>query len=1202
MAYRLKSLELQGYKTFASRIVFEFPGRITAIVGPNGSGKSNIADAIRWVLGEQSFSLLRARKTEDMIFSGSEHRPRAGMALATIVFDNETQWLPLEFSEVSITRRAYRDGQNDYLLNGQRVRLKEITELLSRAGLSERTYTIIGQGLIDAALSLRPEDRRRFFEEAAGVGLYRLRRDEALNRLDATRRNLERVQDILTELEPRLKSLERQAQRAQEYERVQADLKLLLRDWYGFHWHQAQQRLVAARDALSKQEARLEEKRTSVEALEADLAKLDDAIKALRQRLEALNGQVADLEREMANYDRQIAVLDERRAALAAQQRELERDRERLQNERTDVIVQLATMERESEKVDAEIATAQREIEGVREGLQGRLAQEQQLKQKKNELQNQMSALEKRRMGLEVEIEAKRRQISDLQQQQYQVARTRDELMRTLQRNQSALEQHRRRREALEGMLRQQSQELADLTAALEATRMAAREAQREQDAVEAAILKARAELEGIEQAEAALEGLSQGTKALLSAANSGAIRARLRRLSHYFSVTAGYEQAIAAALGERIETLLLENREEVEAILAFLEEGDKGRAVLLLPVNDLPLEPFEEEEERAWGALGRAIDFVRAPDEVLPMLKRLLNGVWIVEHRRDAMRLFSLLPQGARLVTTKGEVFAKDGTIIAGVDKRAALISRVRRQQELKEMLRRLEEKQKAVQEHKVTLDKEVSRLESQKALSEREVRRTRQDLEQERRDFETLSGRIRRQTEELKSQEGLINRLQAQQKTLEEEQEKLQEALQGLQVEIEGLVHQIRELDAQIVALETAAVKERLEHWRSVLRMAEQKQDHVRQRIQDYQQSLQRIEGRLKEIEQREGQIQRAFMEIEQEHRSNQQARVACQQVIEALKSEMGPIEAEYAHHEQMRADANAQLRTLQAQLSLVERQVHQMRLDFAREQEALESLQRRIEEDLGLVSFAYLETVPGQEPLPLNGLVEQLPLVTQLPPGIEEGIARYRSQLRRIGSIHPDTLKEYQEIKARYEYLQEQMADLKEAEFDLRQVIAELDVLIKNAFLKTFHAVAKEFQHNFTRLFGGGEARLYLEDEENPGESGIEIEVKLPGRREQGLALLSGGERSLTSVALVFSLLRVSPPPFCVLDEVDAMLDEANVGRFCDLLKELSQETQFLIITHNRNTVQTADVIYGVTMGKDLTSQVISLRLENVAEVLV
>src|SRR5688572_23826530 len=261
MPLRLKSLELQGYKTFAARSVFEFASGITAIVGPNGSGKSNIADSLRWVLGEQSYSLLRGKKTEDMIFAGSEQRARAGMAQATITFDNSTQWLPVDFSEVAMSRYAHRDGRNEYLLNGQHVRLREMNELLAQAGLSERTYTILGQGLVDASLALKADDRRRLFEEAAGVGLYRARRDDALKRLDNTERNLERVLDIMSELEPRLRSLERQAKRSIEFSRIQADLKLVLREWYGFHWHRAQRDLTDVRDSLRIQEMRLKDAR-----------------------------------------------------------------------------------------------------------------------------------------------------------------------------------------------------------------------------------------------------------------------------------------------------------------------------------------------------------------------------------------------------------------------------------------------------------------------------------------------------------------------------------------------------------------------------------------------------------------------------------------------------------------------------------------------------------------------------------------------------------------------------------------------------------------------------------------------------------------------------------------------------------------------------------------------------------------------------
>ncbi|HMD81770.1 MAG TPA: AAA family ATPase, partial [Anaerolineales bacterium] len=316
MPLRLKSLELQGYKTFASKTTFEFASGITAIVGPNGSGKSNIADSLRWVLGEQSYTLLRGKKTEDMIFNGSEHRPRAGMASAHIVFDNSNGWLPVDFTEVGMTRRAFRDGHNEYLLNGQHVRLRDLNELLAASGLSERTYTILGQGLVDASLALKADERRRLFEEAAGVGLYRVRREEAIKRLENTTRNLERVLDIMSELEPRLRSLERQAKRAIEYSRAQANLKVILREWYGYHWHRAQQELTEARENVKAQEARVIQARDLHEKAQEEYNRFRERFTGTRSQLNAWHHQSAELHGQREAVSRELAVLEERRRSL----------------------------------------------------------------------------------------------------------------------------------------------------------------------------------------------------------------------------------------------------------------------------------------------------------------------------------------------------------------------------------------------------------------------------------------------------------------------------------------------------------------------------------------------------------------------------------------------------------------------------------------------------------------------------------------------------------------------------------------------------------------------------------------------------------------------------------------------------------------------------------------------------------------------
>src|SRR5689334_3482842 len=395
MPLRLKSLELQGYKTFATRTTFEFASGITAIVGPNGSGKSNIVDALRWVLGEQSYALLRGKKTEDMIFNGSEHRPRASMASAQILFDNTAGWLPVDFTEVSMTRRAYRDGHNDYLLNDQQVRLRDLNELLAASGLSERTYTILGQGLVDASLALKADERRRLFEEAAGVGLYRVRREEALKRLETTMRNLERVLDIMSELEPRLRSLERQAKRANEYIRAQADLKGILREWYGYHWHRAQKELTEAREIVKTQDARVNEMRQAHLKAQDAYNTFRERFTGLRSQLNAWHRKSAELHNQREEVSRELAVLEERRRSLLTAQSSVLADKDRTSGEERIARERFVEVEQEVQRLQAEYEEALKQYAEAQQALQKkqteRLAVEANLKTARAEIEKSSS-------------------------------------------------------------------------------------------------------------------------------------------------------------------------------------------------------------------------------------------------------------------------------------------------------------------------------------------------------------------------------------------------------------------------------------------------------------------------------------------------------------------------------------------------------------------------------------------------------------------------------------------------------------------------------------------------------------------------------------------------------------------------------------------------------------------------------------------
>ncbi len=417
MPARLKSLELQGYKTFANRTLFVFGETITAIVGPNGSGKSNVADSLRWVLGEQSYSLLRARKSEDMIYSGSEKRSRSGLASATVTFDNSDGWLPIDFSEVAITRRASRDGQNEYLINGQRVRLKDVSELLSESGLAERTYTVIGQGLVDAALSLRADERRRLFEEAAGIGLHRSRREESLRRLDQTQRNMERVEDILAELKPRLNSLERQARRAREYELVRTDLQALLHEWYGFHWHQSQKEFSQASEYEKQQANHLSAARLEQEKAELELNKKRGQIQALREDLNSWHKALSTHHLQREETIRQLAVIEERKRSLQSQEQNDEIAKANLFEEQKFAEEQMQAASNELERLIGELEEAQKQAEIVGQQLLTKQEQREAIELEIQSRKSEIADLNARQGKFEAQLAENQDQTARLQQQ-----------------------------------------------------------------------------------------------------------------------------------------------------------------------------------------------------------------------------------------------------------------------------------------------------------------------------------------------------------------------------------------------------------------------------------------------------------------------------------------------------------------------------------------------------------------------------------------------------------------------------------------------------------------------------------------------------------------------------------------------------------------------------------------------------------------
>lgn len=1198
MTNRLLSLDLQGYKTFASSTSFEFPGQITAIVGPNGSGKSNIADAVRWVLGEQAYTLLRGKRTEDMIFSGSQQRPRASMASVSIRFDNGDGWLPVDFSEVVITRRAYRSGENEYLLNNQRVRLKEINELLGNSGLGERNYTIIGQGLIDNALSLKPDERRRFIEEAAGIDLYRSRREEAIKKLDKTLHNMERVQDILGELKPRLQTLSRSKEKTIQFQQIQRDLRVLLKEWYGFQWHQSQKELNEARVFYQKQKLEFEAAKIEIDKKENQLNQIQANLGQNRARLAELHKQVSGNHLEIEEITKNTAVLDERERTLKARISELENEIENTRSQRENYIEELLTLENQAKKTHSDYEVAVKNFNSADELISRKLSEKETIEEELGKIraeclagQAQLLEMKSALGNLERDIQQRKTDISEIERF---LKRSESELLETTSQMREA-EGLLERQNAVQRDKMSQSEQLeGDLKANAENINKLVEE-KRKKSGLLSTIT---AELRVLRDAEEQLEGFSSGSGMLLNAMKEKKIASRLTPIFQHLDIVEKYEQAIAASMGEILEGILLEDEGRPEEILSYLEANRLARTSIFTGRNSSVDAPRLELDAN----VVYADTVINGDSPATGLIKELLSKTLIVRDRQQAFQLLERIQPGWRLVTMIGEVFEANGIITAGSGSRTQPIRRKREKKHLENEV--------------LTIETELSDLEND--LS-REISR---QTENQRR-LEALRAQIK------KNQDLIYSKVMGIQK-LKLENDQKAKVIQNEKNRMLGFVNEIKSMGAQLSSLkinleaktnEIESLQSKIDeeslhqvnHEVEVLRkdmldlssakaVAEELDSRQNESLHFLKSTLKRTDVKVEELRTLLAAQQKTLDETAVSKNGLGSKYDEITGKIGAISQEIAPLE------EMVESIIGQQVRIVgdvdesRRQFAIVERHhlQAQMKVEKLQDQQAL--LNQKITEDFGLLTEDGGPGLYADQPLPLDEVLAHLPVVEVLDNRLEGEINQKKSLMRRLGPVNPEADKEFNEVNERFGFLTEQLKDLEKAESDLRQVVRELDELMKNKFVQTFSKVNEEFKEIFGQLFNGGAARLIIGDEQNVLDGGIEIEATLPGKRRQELALLSGGERSLTAVALIFSLLRISPTPFCILDEVDAMLDESNVVKFGEMLRDLSDSTQFIVITHNRNTVQLADILYGVTMGKDSVSQVISLKMDELTEEMV
>ena len=1215
---RLKHLELQGYKTFATKTEFAFEDGITVIVGPNGSGKSNISDAIRWVLGERSYGVLRAKRTEDMIFWGSERRSRQGMAQASITLDNSDGGLPTEYSEITISRRAYRSGENEYLLNGNRVRLKDITELLGKSGLGRRTYNVIGQGLVDTVLSLRPDERRAIFEEAAGISIHQAKRTEAINKLEQTRDNILRVNDLVNEIAPRLKRLEKQAERAQQHQELSQRLEQLLLIWYAHRWQRAQTALRQA-EAKAKQRQELSrEREADLEELKLRKAELRARQGRLRQKLSDLHLMETDRQAQSEEKKRELAVSEERLRLLNQQSEDIAQEIASLEANRAAQLERVAEAQEELSRAEAQLQERLINLPETQEQLRAR-------KRERQAVQGKLTRVQDQAFQLATEAADRRNRLTQLSERREEVGQEVEGHREALAEHQAKMMALREQIETLRGELEALGTE-ADLLALRRQKIEQESEASRERQAqLQASLSRIKQEETGLQARYDLLErmrheesGYSAGADTVLQAARDGRLRGIVGPVARLIRVPAELETAIEVALGPHLHDIVVETLDDAVAAVRFLKQTRGGR-VMFLPLDRImtakkPGQSIPSAELRtssgAESVVGLAVDLVEFEQRLAKVGHYLLGSTIIVHDFETALRLLDRngLTGPLQIAALTGEMIGSHGAVTGGPPqgRGGGILAREREWRELpqhlaevQELSSDLEKKCQIEEANQRRLLKELATLEETKAEIKAREGAKLEELASQEREADLLD-------QEMGWRQAIENQLKTEMSALDEKESLLTEELASLKERETQTQQHLLALKAQLDALSVEELEDRLAELRTSIAVARQAHENQSAVVQDLRDGLIRSDKQVSAKRDKKGLLTADSLELAERiedlrlgfKEMTHQVQVVAQ-LVEPSEAELAALENEQVEMEKAEARHRSLLReyeSLQGQAAL----------KVERRKDELANLSHQIENDLGPSAVNEAALRAGPSATLRTGLTEMetddhalllSPSEEEPPPELEEEIGRVRAQIKRLEPVNPDAPAEYEEVMERYGFLTDQAGDLEEAAGNLRQVIVELDELMERDFRETFEAVRREFVGYFASLFDGGAAELVLTEPDDLMETGVDIVARPPGRRKQSLALLSGGERALTAVALIFAILKTSPTPFCFLDEVDATLDESNVGRFRDALRELSERTQFIVITHNRGTVEAADTIYGIAMGEDSISRVISLKLDDV-----
>ena len=1179
----LKRLEMQGFKSFADKTVLEFMPGITAVIGPNGSGKSNISDSIRWILGEQSMKSLRGTKTQDIIFAGTQSRKSLGFAEASLVFDNTDGTLPIEYSEVTVTRKIYRSGETGYYINKAPCRLKDVVELFMDTGIGRDGYSIIGQGKIDEILSNKSEDRRHIFEEAAGIVKYRSRKEETEKKLEQTKLNLLRINDILTEIEGNLEPLQMQADKAKKYLNLKEELKNIEVGLFIYNiekYRQALEELTSDEEimnsTLNQEEGKLEKIKILKEELKDRIDEITLQIENMQnigfesqKEIEKLNSNINLAEAKIKNnientelYQKEIKELEEKIENLKQDIEQKQNKKDNLKQNKEKFENELKAKEEELKKLTEKLSSKEIEIEAKKKQVEENI-------DKKYELQTEISTqtanidnIEKRQKQIKQEIDANilnldrtRMKREDIAKGFYQIENNRNKVLKSIENIDS-------QKQEIDKKIKEFDLQIINNTNDMRMKQSRYNflvETEKEKEGYIKSVKSLLIDCEKIKELGKGMHGV----------------------LANIISVPSEYETAIEMCLGASLQNIVTDTEEDAKKLVEHLRKNNLGRASFL-PITSVKGKKLDSIKGKKIGVVGVASDLVKFDKKYEQIIFSLLGRTVVVDNMQNAINLAKENNYSFRIITIEGDVINPSGAITGGsvAKKTVNILGRSREIEVLEKELKGLRNKISKLEEDKEkyvdsseNIIEEVQSLEKQLQEIDITYATEKQRIISIDENIEQIQNRIDKLKEEVEKTEKSKNETLASKQKNKECIEKMSKQNEEDQKIIDEFSNANKESQKYIDDLNLDITN---------LKISVSSFNESEVSIQEMTEMIMKeIETHTKNKNNKSLQIKNAILE-------NDKLKIEIEntkQEIEKVKSKVSNSGENIDKMKKERIEKNEKLSKKEEEQTEQFKRIEELKAQITK----IEVKKTKTEEDITDVINKMWEEY---ELTPNNAGEYQKPenvAVTQ------RRVNVLRTDIKELGSVNVDSIEEYKKLKDRYDFMCEQRLDLEDTMSKLRKVIQDMTETMKQQFKEKFEIINKNFGEVFKELFGGGMAEVTLTDEENILECGLDITVQPPGKKLQNMTLLSGGEKAFTAIALLFAILKINPAPFCVLDEIEAALDDVNVYRYAEYLKKFAKETQFLVITHRKGTMEAADTVYGVTMEEKGISKLLSMKLK-------